>query len=447
MSSLHVIAPRPAVRSAPRPVAPPSLVGAREQVPDDAPPLALPGAHFAFATLAFVSGALGLALAAPEIAAGAFFAPKVLAVVHLFTLGWITTSILGALYQFLPVAIGAPIRSQSAAWATLGLHATGLARFVCGAVLDAPQVFRAGATLVAVALSCFAANLALSLARAKDRGLTFVALIAADVFLVATVVLGAVLAFALHTGALGAARPVVLAVHVHVAVVGWVLMVMVGVAHRLLPMFLLSHGARERPGMVAVAALAASATLLLASLIVPAVGVALHVVAGACALVGVAAFLVQALEFRRTRKKRVLDPGMRLAFAGLAGLALAGVLGPVALTRGYASPQLLAAYVFCLVVFAIATFVAGHYYKIVPFLVWYHRFGPLVGERQVPSVAELYSERAARAAVALVVAGEASILAAIALGQPMVLRLGAGLFTCGALIVATQMSLVARRRP
>ena len=27
---------------------------------------------------------------------------------------------------------------------------------------------------------------------------------------------------------------------------------------------------------------------------------------------------------------------------------------------------------------AIALFIAGHYYKIVPFLIWYHRFGPLV---------------------------------------------------------------------
>ena len=32
--------------------------------------------------------------------------PRVVAVTHLFTLAWITTSIMGALYQFLPVALG-----------------------------------------------------------------------------------------------------------------------------------------------------------------------------------------------------------------------------------------------------------------------------------------------------------------------------------------------------
>lgn len=45
---------------------------------------------------------------------------------HLFTLGWITTSILGALYQLLPVALGVPVRSRGAAWAPLVLYLAGL---------------------------------------------------------------------------------------------------------------------------------------------------------------------------------------------------------------------------------------------------------------------------------------------------------------------------------
>ncbi|MEP6863776.1 MAG: hypothetical protein ABJE66_24330 [Deltaproteobacteria bacterium] len=43
----------------------------------------------------------------------------------------------------------------------------------------------------------------------------------------------------------------VIAVHAHVAIVGVVLLTIVGVAHRLFPMFLLSHGADERPAWIA----------------------------------------------------------------------------------------------------------------------------------------------------------------------------------------------------
>lgn len=422
----------------PGPVRPPSSLAS-----DDAPPLLLPGAHFGVALTALLLGSLGLALVAPEIARGEIFAPRVLAVVHLFTLGWITTSILGALCQFLPVAVGAPIRSQRAAYATLALHASGLALFVGGVLGSAPHVVHVGATLLALGLATFALNLALTLARARARDLTFWALALADVFLVATLSLGLVLALNLHTGAfLGAARLTVLAVHVHVALAGWVLMVMVGVAHRLLPMFLLSHGSSERPAQVAVGMLAGGAALLLAPL-----GELGRTLGGACIALGVCAFLVQAASFYRHRRRRAIDPGMRLALAGLVGLGAATIVAPVALGHGFASPRLLSGYLLLAIVGAISTFVAGHYYKIVPFLVWYHRFGPLVGERAVPKVAELYSSRAASATVVLATLGTAGMLLGLALASVATVRAGAIVFGAAAVVETVQIALVARRRP
>lgn len=411
---------------------------------DDVPPLRLPGLHFAFALGALVLGALGLVLAAPELAGGHIFAPRVLAIVHLFTLGWITTSILGALCQFLPVAVGAPIRSQRIAFVTLALHASGLVIFVGGLVTGAPDVFRTGAIVVTIALGTFAIHLGLTLARATRRDVTFWALALADAFLLATIGLGLLLAWNLRTGApLGAARFTVLAIHVHVALAGWVLMVMVGVAHRLLPMFLLSHGASERWARLAVAMLALGSLLLL---LLPLAGAG-RAIGGACIALGVAAFLAQAASFYRHRRRRAIDPGMQLALGGLVALGATVLLGPLALWRGLASPALLEGYLFLAIVGAISTFVAGHYYKIVPFLIWYHRFGPLVGEGPVPKVAELFSARAASATVALSVLGTWVLLAGILLASESVVRAGALVFAAAVIAETTQLALVARRRP
>ena len=99
-----------------------------------APPLRLPGSHFALALAFWLAGSVGLVLVAPDLAGGRFTAPRVAAVTHLFTLGWVTTSILGALYQFLPVALGTPIRWQRLAWVTLVLYAPGLPLFLFGLV-------------------------------------------------------------------------------------------------------------------------------------------------------------------------------------------------------------------------------------------------------------------------------------------------------------------------
>ncbi|MGH7506721.1 MAG: hypothetical protein ACRELX_13765, partial [Longimicrobiales bacterium] len=129
-----------------------------------------------------------------------------------------------------------------------------------------------------------------------------------------------------------------------------------------------------------------------------------------------------------------------LAFVGL-GLALAG---PVVLAG--ASPRAATAYVL-VVILGISLFVAAHYFKIVPFLVWYHRFGPLAGKQPVPRVSELYSQRAATAAGALLVMGVAGLTVTVALGLPVAARAAAVVLGAGVLTEAVQMFGLARRKP
>ncbi|HEU4587621.1 MAG TPA: hypothetical protein VFS11_03175, partial [Gemmatimonadales bacterium] len=365
-------------------------------------------------------------------------APRVVGVTHLFTLGWITTSIMGALYQFLPVALGEPIRSVRAGHLSFLLHAPGFALFVAGLVFGAPALLLAGAAMLGLGVLLFAANLGATLRRSTRRDVTWWALAGADLFLVVTLVFGLALAGNLRWAYLGGAQRVALGTHLHVALAGWVLLVMVGVAHRLLPMFLLSHGAGDRLAKAAVALLATGAATLavghhgppIVSRWLPAVLIA----------AGLLAFLLQARQFYRHRHRPVLDPGMRLAAAALGllavGLALAG---PVVLTG--ASARVSTAYVLVLVL-GISLFVAAHYYKIIPFLVWQHRFGPLVGKRPVPRVSELFSSRQATAAGTLLVLGALTLTAAAAAGAPVVTRAGALLLAAGVVIEAKQMFML-----
>jgi hypothetical protein len=162
---------------------------------------------------------------------------------------------------------------------------------------------------------------------------------------------------------------------------------------------------------------------------------------------GLAAFVLQAVLFFRHRKKPVLDPGLRLAAAALAFLGAALVLAPFFLARGLAAPRLATAYVMALVLGGLSLFVAGHYYKILPFLMWYHRFGPLVGKQAVPRVADLYSARVGTVAAVLLVAGNLGLLVATLAGAVLLARPAAILFAAGAVVLAGQMLAIARRRP
>ncbi|HEU5050068.1 MAG TPA: hypothetical protein VFU00_07080 [Gemmatimonadales bacterium] len=408
-----------------------------------APPFLLPGKHFAAAMLFLLLGAVGAVAVAPELAAGAFPSPRVVGVTHLFTLGWITTSIMGALYQFLPVALGEPIRSIRVAHLTFLFYVPGLAAFVGGLLFWSSPLLLAGAATLGVGVILFAGNLGASLGRASNRDVTWWALAGADLFLVVTLVLGLALAGNLRYGYLGAARLTALGTHLHVALGGWVLLVMVGVAHRLLPMFLLSHGAGDRFARAAVALLAAGAgTLALGHHAPPIVS---RWVPALLLAAGLLAFLLQARRFYRHRHRPALDPGMRLAAAalGLLGVGLA-LAGPLLIARG--SPRAWTAYVL-VIVLGISLFVAAHYYKIVPFLVWYHRFGPLAGKRPLPRVSELYAAGPATAAGGLLVAGTLVLALATALGSPLGARGGAVLLALGVAIEAVQMLLLSRRMP
>lgn len=410
----------------------------------NSPPFRLPGEHFAAALGLWGAGALGLAWVAPSVAQGLFPLPRVVAVTHLFTLGWITTSILGALYQFLPVALRQPVRSVRVAHAGFWLYVPGLAGFVAGLIGGVRPLMLAGAVAFATGLALFVGNLAATLARVRERDLTWWSLAGAGVFLLATMALGLTLAVNLGSGVLGEHRFLALGVHMHVALAGWVLLVMIGVARHLLPMFLLSHGASERPGKVATALVGAGVLAL--ALLHHVVPVGTFRVAAAVIWVGAAAFLAQGALYFRHRIRPKLDPGMRLAGASLGFLALALVLAPAALWMGLSAPRLVTAYV-AAAVLGISLFVAAHYYKILPFLVWYHRFGPLAGKRPVPRVAELYDDRTATLAGVLLLCGALGVVAATLAGAGVVARVAASTYAAGAAVVIGQMAVIARRRP
>jgi hypothetical protein len=131
-----------------------------------------------------------------------------------------------------------------------------------------------------------------------------------------------------------------------------------------------------------------------------------------------------------------------LALVCIAGAA---ALAPVVLLRGAGNPRLDVAYVM-LALFGLVLYATGQFYKIVPFLVWIARFRHDMGRRKVPTVAELYSARAAHAGLVSFALAMIVLLAGIALGEVMVVRVGALLFAGGVAMLVSQMTRVALTR-
>jgi hypothetical protein len=408
-----------------------------------APPALLPGEHFAAALLFLLLGALGAVVHAQDLAGGYFLSARVAAVTHLFTLGWITTSIMGALYQFLPVALDRPIRSLGVAHATFALYAPGLLAFVVGLAFVRPTLMLVGAAALGTGVLLFIGNLGATLRAATRRDVTWWALALATLYLGFTLVLGLGLTGNLKLGYLGGSRLTALGVHLHVALAGWVLLVMIGVGHRLLPMFLLSHGAGDRYTKFAVALTASGAGML--ALLHHAPRPFSYWLPALLIAAGCGAFLLQARAFFARRHRRTLDAGMRLAAAALALLGVAMLLAVPVLVLGQRG-SVAVAYV-AAIILAMSLFVAAHFYRIIPFLVWYHRCGPLAGRRPIPGVHDLYSARAAGHAGAALAVGAMALVVSVASGAPTAAAAGALILLTGVFIMTAQMLLLWRFRP
>jgi hypothetical protein len=245
----------------------------------------------------------------------------------------------------------------------------------------------------------------------------------------------------LHTGFLAEARLRVLAIHLHVALVGWALIMMVGVSHRLLPMFLLSRGADTRWTKRSLALLVCGVLALAAGLatrapLVAWIGIAL--LEG-----GVGCFVWQAFSFYRARVRRKIDVGMRFAGAALGFLATAAALGAAVLARGVAHPRLATAYVTLGLLGGIVLYVVGFFYKIVPLLAWTVRYRDRMGKGTAPTVAETFSSRIAHAQLAVMTSGIALLGAGIGAGSAHVTRSGAVLFLAGVALLSSQSLRVA----
>lgn len=396
----------------------------------------LAGEHFIAAACFLLAGAIGLVWIAPELAIGAYPSPHVAGVTHLFTLGWLTTTIFGAFYQLLPVALGAPIRSARLGHVSFATFVPGVALFAAGVGASSIMLHHAGIALITIGITAAVVNIGRSLAGARIRDVTWTAVVIALVALSSTLVLGVVLLHNLHTGFLAGARIRVLATHLHVALVGWALVTVVGMSHRLLPMFLLAHGVDTRWTPRALALLAGGVVVL-------AVGIDAQLTPvtwlGAALLeCGVIAFLIQARMFFRARIRPRIDAGMRFAATALCFLAIAAALGAFVPAFGLVHPRLATAYVIVGLLGGIVLFVVGHFYKIVPFLVWIARFRGRMGKGHVPAVADLYSSRVAIAQLCAMSAGVVALAVGVLAGQTHCVRAGAALFLIGVLLFAVQ---------
>lgn len=193
---------------------------------------------FLYVTTAHISLALAFAVTGwnPQAVAGFFYHSRMVAIVHLITIGWIAMSILGMLYVVLPMTFGVAFRARRGDYAAYALAVIGLIGMVAHFWLVEFRGMAWSAATAAAGIAHVVVRLATSLRSANAPGGVKLHLYFASLNIFGAMTLGVLLGFdKVHQFLPGYALSNVFA-HAHLAAIGWVCMMVIGVGYRLLPM-------------------------------------------------------------------------------------------------------------------------------------------------------------------------------------------------------------------
>ncbi len=400
---------------------------------EQAPPLSIPMSFFLTAPVALVVAGVVVATSGP-VTLATRWAPTAAAAVHLGTLGALAMVMLGALYQMLPVVAGAPVPAARLAHAVHAALVLGAGSLSYGLATGASWAFVAASALLLGAFAGFLGPAAVAASRARVKLDTVPGMRLAIVALLAVIGLGLELALG-RAGLHAVARPPSrLLAHVGLGLLGWVGGLIVPVSWQVVPMFYLTA---PYPRWSRLLSLGASAITTLAVLVALFAGAEPIVLALALTPAAVSVWLVHpvvtASLLLRRRRRRV---GESVRF-WLAALAVA----PITFAAGAAGfflddPRFVVLFGWLALVGWSTVIVHGMLTRIVPFLVWFHRYSRSADLATAPSMRELLPDRRARVGLAL-------HLATVVVGAVAILT-GAGpvVVLAGALLAATGTSML-----
>jgi hypothetical protein len=195
----------------------------------------LPLLYFGFAH-ASLGAAFLLAGLWPQAVAGFFYHSWLVALVHLVTLGWITFSILGAIFIVGPLALRMEMPARAADYVAFGAAAAGLIGMAGHFWIEqySGMAWSAGSTAIAVSYMTMRIAANVRHARAHPAVKLHIVLACANFWIAAS--MGLLLGIDKVVHFLPGYVLSNVFAHAHLAAIGWATMMVVGVAYRLLPM-------------------------------------------------------------------------------------------------------------------------------------------------------------------------------------------------------------------
>jgi hypothetical protein len=349
---------------------------------DNAPPLALPMTFFVTGLAGLITLLVVLIAHVRPFMEFAYGDGAILAATHLMTLGFVSMVMMGAMYQLVPVVLNTKLWSIRLGAAHYALFMPGVTCLVAGMFGAGTSFLMVGGSLAVTSVGVFLYNMGRTIFGAPRWDIPGWFLVTSLTYLALTVAAGWLLAFNFVQPILPV--PLALPVHLTLGGVGWFSLTLMGVSYKLLPMFSLTH-VKPRHGWRVYG---------LVNIAILTVGVGswwtgiASLIGGGVAVVGFGFYAIDLFRLWRGRLRRRADPPVYLALVGVA----AGIATVLAAMAAWLTMRAVVVPFFLFFFGWLGASILGYLQKIIPFLVWLHRYSGEIGKRPVPRMKDLLSE-------------------------------------------------------
>lgn len=351
--------------------------------------------------------------------------------VHQFMLGFVMMSIFAAMAQLAPIVVEANHRFMSffnIIWILLLL---GLVVMLIGFYVSV-AFLPFGGILVLTAMVLFAVDLWLTLKSGRRRTSVISSMKASNFFLLFGVLSGVMMALFYSGVELNATRWY--NIHVFSLIGGFVLMIIMGVSTVLVPMFGYSKRVSDNDFELSFKTMFLGVMVMITGSLFQIES--LEKISILFMMASVAFYFYQLFHMFTSRARVEHDVWAKSMYVGFGSLALAWLF--IVLSFLGVS-ELLKPGLWLLLVGFMGFLIFGNFYKIIPFLVWFQRYSPLVGEQEVPMLHELVNQKMASMQLTFSSLGLFITTIALLIQNQLLFSIGSTLLIVGAVFMLVQI--------
>jgi len=350
--------------------------------------------------------------------------------VHLFLLSFVMMIIFGAMAQLVPVVLEVGHFAVDLYYIIFPLLFGGSLMMSYG-FLHSPALLPYGGLVVLISLLVFVFETFMTINKVKKFNTVMVSVVIANIFLFLGLIFGITMALG-FAGTITVDIHALLKAHIYLVLFGYVGITIMGISMVLLPMFWLSHSFTWKPIQTALWLITIGVILVMISALSDTV--TLGYIGYLLTFIALFFYMYQIYIIYKTRVRLENDIYLHSLLFSYGSFLVSLLFGILYLV--FDSERLLLAAGFLTLLGFVTFVIVGHLYKIVPFLVWYQRFSPLIGKQKVPMLADMVPAKSARFGFIYNTTGVVLATFAILIASNMLFYAGVSFLLIGSIFVA-----------